>query len=108
MQLSGIHLQTVMSLFGIRKKKNTFDENKKKSFGIVVGHDRKQQISLNEFTCDLKIKIPEINDNNVFLCVTSGVKPEDYPVGCKVDIYYTRGTGRIPVVKAKLIEPSNQ
>lgn len=74
------------------------------SIGIVVGHDRKQQTSLNTFTCNLKIKIPELSDKNVFLCITNGVDPADYPIGCSVNIRYTRGTGRIPVVKARLIE----
>ena len=95
-----------MGIFGIKKDKS-FEENKRRSTGIVVGHDRKQQISLNNFTCDLRIRIPEISENNVFLCITSGVDPADYPVGSKVDIFYTRGTGKIPVVKARLIETSN-
>ncbi len=87
----------------IMKKATAFEEDKCKSFGIVVGYDRKQQISAKNFTCDLKIRIPELSDKNVFLCLTNGVNPFDYPVGTKVDIYYTRSTGRIPVVRAQLV-----
>lgn len=84
--------------------KRWFEEHKMVGIGIVVGHDRKQQISLNEFTCDLKIKIPEISENNVFLCMTNGVMPEDYPIGIEVKIHYARKNGRIPAVRAELIE----
>lgn len=97
-----------MCIFNLKKNEILFEKNKKKSVGIVMGWERKQQISLNSFTCNLLIKIPEISDNGVFLCITSGVNPADYPIGREVDIYYTRGTGRIPVVKARLIENSHE
>ena len=106
--LCSVSIMFLISAYFVRKSDLWFEENKQRGKGIIVGYDRKEQIIGKKYKHDLRIIIPEIGNSNSFLCISDGIDPMEYPIGSTVDIFYSRSSGRIPVIHAVLTNKTQQ
>lgn len=76
----------VLLIIGIalKRKGNDFEQNKKCGQAEVVGYTRSKE--LEDYT--LLVRIPKLNDDNLYSCTSGKIDLSHFPKGTIVDVLY--------------------
>ena len=59
---------------------------------------------MNSFLCDLRVRLPAISDTDIYLCLAGKIRPDDYPIGTIVNVYYAQRETGLKSVEIHLID----